>query len=138
MMPCAQCGHDLTHEDTRRGCTDYRGDAICRDCHREIEVEAAQDEETTMIGPWFITPSAVRDYLRIRGWSESDYERGLADLIEISTEVVAEGKQPTEIGDGRLRYRTGRARGRMGLVINEYPQQEGDLPQLLAVIRSMR
>ena len=89
-----------------------------------------------MKGPWYITPSAVRDYLRIRNWSESDYERGLSDLIEISKEVVGEGKQPAELPTGHLRYRTGRARGRMGLVVNEYPQREGDLPQLIAVTRS--
>jgi hypothetical protein len=89
-----------------------------------------------MKSPWYITPSAVRDYLWIRGRSESDFERGLSDLIEIAKEVVAERRRPAELGDGRLRYRTGRARGRMGLVVNEYPQREGDLPQLIAVTRS--
>lgn len=89
-----------------------------------------------MKGPWYITPSAIRDYLCIRGWSESDYERGLADLIEIAAEVLAERKQPAELDNGYLRYRTGRSRGRMGLVVNEYPQREGELPQLIAVTRS--
>ena len=91
-----------------------------------------------MKGPWYITPSAVRDYLRIRGWPESDYERGLADLIEIAAEMIDERKQPIELDNGYIRYRTGRAHGRMGLVVNEYPQREGELPQLLAVTRSLR
>ncbi len=89
-----------------------------------------------MRGPWYITPSAVHDYLRIRGWSESDYERGLADLIEIAAEVIAERKQPAEMDNGYLRYRTGRAHGRMGLVVSPVPRVEGDLPQLIAVTRS--
>jgi hypothetical protein len=89
-----------------------------------------------MRGPWYITPSAVRDYLRIRGWSEPDFERGHADLLKIAEEIAASGKQPAMLDNGFLRYRTGRAHGRMGLVVSPVPRVEGDLPQLVAVTRS--
>lgn len=91
-----------------------------------------------MKGPWYITPSAVRDYLRIRGWSESDYERGVNDLCKIAEEIATNGKQPAFLDNGLLRYRTGRAHGRMGLVVSTTPHTEGDLPQLVAVTRSIK
>jgi hypothetical protein len=89
-----------------------------------------------MRGPWYITPAAIADYLRIRGWSDAEYERGLNDLLAIAQEIAASGKQPSETDSGHLRYRTGRAHGRMGLVVAHTPRMEGDLPQLIAVTRS--
>ena len=86
--------------------------------------------------PWYITPSAIRDYLRIRGWADAEFERGRNDLIPIAEEVAASGKQPSILDNGLLRYRTGRAHGRMGLVVSPVPRVEGDLPQLVAVTRS--
>lgn len=92
-----------------------------------------------MRGPWYITPQAVRDYLRIRGWldNEISFETAQNDLIEIAREIVASGKEGTLTESGLLRYRTGRARGRMQLIVSTTPQREGELPQLVAVTRSM-
>lgn len=91
-----------------------------------------------MLGPWYITPSAARDYMRIRGWQEdaANYEQAIGDLIKIAKEIVATGKAGTPTGSGHLSYRTGRAHGRMGLVVSSVPRVEGDLPQLIAVTRS--
>jgi hypothetical protein len=91
-----------------------------------------------MSGPWFITPQAVRDYLRIRGWvdDELNFQRGLEDLIDIAKEMAASGKQGKLTSRCYLSYRTGRKYGRMVLVVSPVPDYEGDLPQLVAVTRS--
>jgi hypothetical protein len=48
---------------------------------------------------------------------------------------VAGGREGKPEGE-YLRYRTGRAHGRMGLVVSTVPRREGDLPQLVGVTRS--
>jgi UDP-glucose 4-epimerase len=90
-----------------------------------------------MSGPWYITPAAVRDYLHIRGWAEEQFESAQDNLIDLAKEMVAGGKQPVIDAKECLRYRTGRVHGRMTLVVSTVPRFEGDLPQLIAVNRSM-
>ena len=96
-------------------------------------------ERDLMRGPWFITPNAIRDYLRIRGWvdDEANVETARNDLIKCAREIVASGKRGVLTEQGYLRYRTGRARGRMQLIVSPVPRVEGELPQLVGVARSM-
>jgi hypothetical protein len=91
-----------------------------------------------MKGPWYISVKAARDYIRIRRWADTEetIERATNDLIAIAREIAASGKRPEILDGGLIRYRTGRAHGRMGLVISTVPRHEGDLPQLVGVTRS--
>jgi hypothetical protein len=87
-------------------------------------------------GPWYVTVSAVRDYLRIRGKPESDdgpdFEQAESELVELARAIVATGKSGVELDSGAYRFR-GPKPLRLRLTVTYDKRPEGNLPQLVAV-----
>ena len=85
-----------------------------------------------MRGPFYIAVAAVRDYLWLRGRPDCTdgeaFDRAERELIEIAIEAYL--RESVDLGGGRRRYRLGRDRGRMQLIVGP---GEGDRPALIAV-----
>ena len=84
-------------------------------------------------GPWFLTPTAVREFMAITRWRGSfgDAQRELARQAEAT---LASGRVPRETDSGALRYR-GPSPLRLQLLVMP-SHVEGRLPQLVKVLRS--
>ena len=87
-----------------------------------------------MRGPWYISVSAVRDYLWLLGRPDAtdgpDFDRAENELIEIATARAQNGTPPKQMDNGLLQYRLGRAHGRMALIVGP---GERSKPALVAV-----
>lgn len=88
------------------------------------------------IGPWYISVTAVRELLEIKGLDRdddgADFSAAERELDEQARAIVAAGKAPRELDSGALQYRGGRPL-RLRLTINPTPRREGSKPQLIRV-----
>lgn len=84
-------------------------------------------------GPWFITPTAVRQWAELRGIYP---EQALGELIRICCDA-AERKSPHRSASGLLVYRVRRPLD-VQLIVTDEDLAEGELPQLVAVRRVQR
>jgi len=80
------------------------------------------------IGPWFLTPTAVRQWADLRDVS---YEQALGELIRICCDA-AERKSPRRSRSGLLVYRVRKPIDCQLIVAGE-DLAEGELPQLVAI-----
>lgn len=97
------------------------------------EVEPINRQKKFIKGPWFVTPSAVRDYMAITGLEQ--YETALDELIEMTTETVGSGREPKLLDSGAWRWR-GPSPLRLSFIVEEVPKIQGDAPQLMKVLPS--
>lgn len=90
-------------------------------------------------GPWYITAAAVREYMAIVGLPDTDagFAEGEERLVEAAIETVGSGRGPARMQSGALRYRGPRPE-RLTLVVVEGARPEGELPQLVRVMRAHR
>lgn len=88
-------------------------------------------------GPWYISASAVRDYLRITGRpvveDGPEFERAERELIDVARNCVASDRQVRHLRSGLLQYRGPRPL-KLRLIVSEAPAPEGTLPQLVQVL----
>lgn len=84
-------------------------------------------------GPWFITPTATRQWAGLRGISR---EQALGELIRICADA-AERKSPRRSASGLLVYRVRRPLD-FQLIVADEDLAQGELPQLVAVRRVER
>ena len=86
--------------------------------------------------PWYITATAVRDYLSITRQPTVDdgpiFDAAEAELIEQAIAIVKAGKVPQQFDSGALQFRGGRPL-RLRYIVTPAPRKEGDLPQLVRV-----
>lgn len=84
-------------------------------------------------GPWYISASAVRDYLQITRQPVVDHgpEFASAEKELIAICEKASEKRPRRLFNGQLQYRGGRPL-RLRLIVSE--QSEGPLPALVQVL----
>lgn len=92
-------------------------------------------------GPWYVSVSAVRDYLRILGRPDVTdgpaFHRAEEELVAICVRAAEnaarnpEGPKRTPIG--LLQYRGGKPL-RLRLLVAPDPREEGRLPQLVSVL----
>lgn len=95
----------------------------------------------TVRGPWYLSVSAVRDYLRITGGPDVTdgpvFHRAEEELAKICKRAaeLAEAKPdgPSLSESGLLQYRGGKPL-RLSLLVSPDPRAEGRLPQLVAVL----
>lgn len=85
------------------------------------------------VGPWFITPSTVRQWAEMR---RIDTAQALGELIRICCDA-AERKSPHRSAGGLLVYRVRRPID-VQLMVADEDLAEGELPQLVAVRRVQR
>jgi hypothetical protein len=92
----------------------------------------------TLTGPWYITASAIRDYLRIVGEEPvsggEPYERAARELQAIAQATVDSPREPVETDSGALRYRGPKPLRLQLLVMPSHV--EARLPQLVRVLPS--
>lgn len=82
-------------------------------------------------GQWYITAKAVRDYIRIRRWTDTEdsFARAEDDIIDMIKSAHFVALQD----NGLERWRTGRRHGRLTLLVSIEIRKEGDLPQLVEI-----
>lgn len=85
------------------------------------------------VGPWFLTPSAVRQWADLRGIGSA---QALGELIRICVDA-AERKSPRRSASGLLVYRV-RKPIDVQLMVADEDLADGELPQLVAVRRVQR
>jgi len=63
-----------------------------------------------LIGPWYISVRAVREYLAIvrRQESEESFARAEGELADMAQKLVERGAEPRRLDSGLLQYRGGR------------------------------
>ena len=86
-----------------------------------------------MRGNWYISARAVRDYCEILGWNgdnDSDFARAEDALFAIAPTAHFVMRQT----NGLLQYRTGRAHGRIRLLVSDKPRPEGPANQVVRVL----
>ncbi len=94
--------------------------------------------------PWYISASAVRDYLAIKGLAAAspdgpEFERAEAELLAMAADCVQaerrklEPRKPKLLDSGAYRYR-GPAPRRLMLIVSYDKRREGHLPQLIRVL----
>jgi len=85
------------------------------------------------IGPWFITPTAVRQWAEMRS---IPYEQALGELIRLCRDAD-ERKSPKRSASGLLVYRV-RKPIDIQLMVADSDLAEGELPQLIGIRRVQR
>ncbi len=87
-------------------------------------------------GPWYVTVTAVREYLEIKGLNRddegSDFATAEQELTEMACKIVESGKAGRDLDSGAIQYRGGRPL-RLRLTVNPAPRREGGKPQLVRV-----
>lgn len=93
--------------------------------------------------PWYISASAVRDYLRIRRRPVVDdgpeWDRAERELIDLAIDAVRREQigqstpKKTRLDDEAKIYRATNSQGKLQFVVSEHRRSEGNLPQLVAV-----
>ena len=93
-------------------------------------------------GPWYISASAVRDYLRLMRRPVVDdgpeWHRAEAELIRMAEDCVAREREgirlprPVRGHADLMQYRAGRP-WRLALIVSTAQRSEGSLPQLVQV-----
>jgi hypothetical protein len=92
-------------------------------------------------GPWYLSVSAVRDYLRITGRPDVTdgpvFHRAEEELVEICQRAVENAERnpdgPKRTASGLYQYRGGKPL-RLRLLVAPDPRAEGRLPQLVQVL----
>lgn len=87
-------------------------------------------------GPWYITVSAVKELMVIKGLRVADdgpdFDACEDDLVAQARAIVDSGKAGRELDSGAIQYRGGRPL-RLRLTVMPAPRREGSLPQLVRV-----
>lgn len=85
------------------------------------------------LGPWYITPSAVRELLAIKGERDTPEQRELAEaeLLDIAGKITAGAQQGKPLDSGATQYRGPRP---LRLRLTVVPGERADsLPVLVRV-----
>lgn len=85
-------------------------------------------------GPWYITPSAVRELLAIKGKRDTAEQRELAEaeLLEIAIKVTTGDQQGRELDSGATQYRGPRP---LRLRLTVVPSERVDGPPVLVRVQ---